>query len=412
MVTATLQIAVAAVFFFLQGKLDAGTAAIAAGSLALCYWLAFIIKNWRWPGSEPLLLPLAAWMNTLGLVFLYQLKPEMAARQLIWIMIGLLFLTLLGFVPRYFTLVEYKYIGAGIALALLVATLLAGTTGGGARSWLQLGVLRFQPVELVKIIMVVFLAGYLEDQMELLQVTWRQFGPLGLPAPQALLPLLVIWGVSLLLVASQRDLGGALLLFVTMIAMLYLATGRRLYLGAGFILLLMGFGAGYLLFGHVRERVQVWLNPWAAYHGPGYQVVQGLFAMASGGLVGTGLGLGHPGSVPAITTDYLFVAVAEEMGLAGALALVGLYLIFTWRGLRIAINAPDRVGQLLAGGLAALFGLQCLIIMAGVAKLLPLTGVTLPFFSYGGSSTVVSYLLMGLLLEVSRSRSVPATEEE
>lgn len=400
LLSSTALLALAVAFFYLEGKLAPATGGWVLALLGGAYWLMHLFKRWRWPQADPLLLPLAAWMNLLGLIFLYELAPSLAERQVLWILTGIACLAALTFLPDYLSVVEYKYIGAGLALLLLAATLILGAKAGGAKSWLEVGFLRFQPVEVVKLLMVVFLAGYLDEQQELLRVNWRQWGPFGLPAPQAMLPLLIIWGLSLLLVAFQRDLGAALLLFATLVVMLYLSTGRPLYLVAGLFLLALGFAAGYYLFAHVRERVQVWLNPWSAASDAGYQIIQGLFSLAAGGLVGTGLGLGHAHYVPAVATDYLFVALAEEMGLAGALALIGLYLVFTWRGFRIALEAADGVGQLLAGGLTVLFALQSLVILGGVTRLLPLTGVTLPFFSYGGSSMVVSYLLLGLLQQV------------
>lgn len=394
-------LAAAVVFFHLSGGRAAASAtrvfALAGGS----YWAVHLLQYRCRPESDPLLLPLAAWMSLLGLIFLYRLDPELAARQAVWVTLGLGGLAFFLVLPGYLVLAEYKYLGAGVALVLLAATLLVGAKAGGAKSWLELGFLRFQPVEAVKLLMIVFLAGYLDEHRALLQTNWRQWGPIGLPVLHALLPLLAIWGLSLFLVAFQRDLGGALLLFGTLVAMLYLATGRALYLVAGFLLLAVGFAAGYYLFDHVRVRIQVWLDPWAQVHGAGYQVVQGFFSLAAGGLWGTGLGLGQPHYVPAVATDYLFVALAEEMGLAGALGLLSLYLLFTWRGFRLALNAAESVGRLLAGGLTALFALQTLLITGGVTGLLPLTGVTLPFFSYGGSATVVYYLLLGLLLQVS-----------
>lgn len=405
LLSATVLLAAAVVFFHLSGGRAAASAtrvfALAGGS----YWAVHLLQYRCRPESDPLLLPLAAWMSLLGLIFLYRLDPELAARQAVWVTLGLGGLAFFLVLPGYLVLAEYKYLGAGVALVLLAATLLVGAKAGGAKSWLELGFLRFQPVEAVKLLMIVFLAGYLDEHRALLQTNWRQWGPIGLPVLHALLPLLAIWGLSLFLVAFQRDLGGALLLFGTLVAMLYLATGRALYLVAGFLLLAVGFAAGYYLFDHVRVRIQVWLDPWAQVHGAGYQVVQGFFSLAAGGLWGTGLGLGQAHYVPAVATDYLFVALAEEMGLAGALGLLSLYLLFTWRGFRLALNAAESVGRLLAGGLTALFALQTLLITGGVTGLLPLTGVTLPFFSYGGSATVVYYLLLGLLLQVSGHQS-------
>jgi len=374
------------------------------------YWAVYAVKRWRWPQTDTVLLPATYLLNLLGLVELYGLEPALADRQVLWVLIGLGGLCLLALLPDYRTLLEYRYSAAVLALVLLGATLAVGTRIGGAKSWLSLGVLRFQPVEAVKLLMVVSLAGYLDEHRELLSVNWRSWGRIGLPAPQALVPLGAIWGLSLLLVAVQRDLGAGLILFCTLVTMLYLATGRSLYLVTGAALLLAGLVAGYHLFGHVQERIRVWLDPWSEAYGAGYQVLQGLFALAEGGLVGTGVGRGYGHLIPASATDYLFAVLAEEMGLAGALGVIGLYLILAWRGFGIAAQSQDAAGSLLAGGLTALLALQSLVLLAGVTRLFPLTGVTLPLFSYGGSSTVVFYLVIGLLLQLGGRRIGPEEE--
>jgi cell division protein FtsW len=364
-------------------------------------WVTYLIKRVRWPFSDTFLLPVAVFISFLGMIFLCRLDPVLAEKQAVRVALGLGAVGLLSFLPGYRALVEFKYLAAAVALSLLAATLVFGVAVGGAKSWLEIGPIRFEPVELVKLLLVVFLAGYLEDQNELLRVNWKSLMGIGMPAPQATLPLLVIWGISLLLVAFQRDLGGALLLFLTFMVMLFLATGRRWYLGFGGVLLVLGVLFSYFTFDHVRERVGAWLNPWPEAHGTGYQLVQGLFGIAGGGLLGTGLGGGHPELVPAVATDYLFVALAEEMGLAGSLGLISLYTALVCRGFRVAMLAKDLAGSLLAAGSTALLALQALVILGGILRFMPLTGVTLPFFSYGGSSTLVSYLFVGLLLKVS-----------
>ncbi|MGB9886252.1 MAG: FtsW/RodA/SpoVE family cell cycle protein [Moorellales bacterium] len=371
-------------------------------ALAGGLWAGYGLKRRCWPDADPLILPVIHALNLLGLALLYRLEPSLADRQILWVLVGLAGLAVIGLIPDYRFLLEYKYTGAVLTLALLAATLAVGVEAGGARSWLAVGVLRMQPVEAAKLLMVIFLAGYLEENRELLRANWRPWGSIALPAPQALVPLATIWGLSLLLVAFQRDLGGSLILFCTLVAMLYQATERRLYLAAGGLLLLLGFGTGYVLFDHVQSRIRAWLDPWSQAYGTGYQLVQGWFALAAGGLLGSGVGVGYPHLVPAVTTDYLFAALAEEMGLLGGLGLLALYLVLTWRGFRTALRAQDSAGCLLAGGLSSLLALQTLILLGGVTGMLPLTGVALPYFSYGGSSMVVSYLLAGLLLQVGQ----------
>ncbi|MGB9825546.1 MAG: FtsW/RodA/SpoVE family cell cycle protein, partial [Desulfofundulus sp.] len=221
------------------------------------------------------------------------------------------------------------------------------------------------------------------------------------PAPQEWGPLIAMWGVSLILLIFQKDLGAALIYFSTFLAMVYASTGRVAYICLGGALFLAGAAGSYALFEHVRLRVEVWLNPWRYVETAGYQVVQSLFALAAGGLTGSGLGGGLPLFIPAVHTDFIFAAITEEMGLAGGLGVLMIYMLFVYRGFLIALASPDDFACLLATGLTALMGLQAFIIMAGVTKLLPLTGVTLPFLSYGGSSLVANFIILGLLLNIS-----------
>jgi cell division protein FtsW (lipid II flippase) len=261
-----------------------------------------------------------------------------------------------------------------------------------------------QPAEILKLLLVVFLASYLSDRRQILFDS--ENGPANgrLPRRQILayfLPLLIMWGFSALILFSQRDLGMSTLFFGVFIAMLYLASGRWEYVAAGGLLLGVAAVLGFNLFDVVRLRVEAWWNPWADFSGRSYQIVQSLIALAAGGLFGQGLGLGAPGIVPVAHSDFIFAALAEEWGLLGVLAAVGLLAIVVFRALRIAADARQPFGQLLAGGLGALLGLQALLIMGGVVKLTPLTGLTLPFMSYGGSSLVSGFCLVGMLLRLS-----------
>jgi cell division protein FtsW (lipid II flippase) len=259
----------------------------------------------------------------------------------------------------------------------------------------------FQPSELLKVLFVIFLAAYLADQRELLiYATWR-LGPLRLPPLPYLLPLVVMWLLVLGLVVVQRDLGAALLFFGIFLALLYAATARLDYVLAGLLAFAVGATVCYQLFGHVQDRVAIWLDPWAYAQGRGYQIVQALIALGAGGVFGAGLGYGYPEYIPAVHTDFVLAAIGEELGLLGSLAVVGLYLLLVYRGFRIALRAPEPYWQLLAVGLTTVLGLQALVILGGTIRLIPLTGITLPFVSYGGSSLLVNYLAIGLLLRIS-----------
>ncbi|GEA15092.1 MAG: hypothetical protein PWR22_263 [Moorella sp. (in: firmicutes)] len=357
------------------------------------FWGAHLILRATRHGGDQYLLPLAATLTALGLTFLFRLDPGLAYRQIIWTIMGLLVLIVVAVGFRdYQRLEHYPYLFLSLGLFFLLITVLLGTRIGGAKSWLTLGSFRMQPVEAVKVLMVMYLAGYLSDKRELLiqgagRLSWG--------------PLLVAVALAVLLLVLQRDLGSALILLITFLAMLYLATGKLRFCVAGGALFSLGAVLAYLVFPYLRARIAVWINPWADYSGAGYQVVQALITLGSGGIFGTGLGLGYSEVIPAVATDFIFATMGEEMGLMGSLGVILLYLLFALRGFRAALRAPEEQGVLLAGGLTVLCTFQALIIMAGVSKLLPLTGVTLPFVSYGGSSLVISYLLLALLLNVS-----------
>jgi cell division protein FtsW (lipid II flippase) len=297
-----------------------------------------------------------------------------------------------------------------VGLALLATTLVVGVnpSGFGARLWLGLGGIYFQPSELLKLLMLVFLASYLEGRREVLLAVEARIGRWRLPHPAYLGPMLLMWGFSMVLLIWQRDLGAALLFFGVFLAMLYAATGQGRYVLTGLVLLSVATIVGYRLFDHVALRVDAWWNPWQEAAGRSFQIVQSLLAFASGGVLGQGLGQGLPTAIPVVHTDFVFAAVGEEYGLIGALAVVGCFALLVSRAFHIALEARRPFDQLLAAGIGALFGLQALVIMGGTLRLIPLTGVTLPFVSYGGSSLLTSMIMVGLLLHIS-SRRLPST---
>ena len=354
--------------------------------------------------SDPVLLPLAAVLTALGLVMVRRLAPALLWAQTVWALVGLgAMLAVVILLRRPTRLRRYKYTWAGLGLILVVLTLFFGVapSGGGPRLWLTLGEFYFQPSELLKVLLAIFFAGYLAEKRELLTQISTRLGPLRLPPLAYVGPLLMMWGLSMALLVWQRDLGTALLFMGIFLTMLYVTSGRLAYVVGGLLLFLAGAGAAYALFDHVRVRADIWLNPWAQSQGAGYQVVQGLIALAAGGLFGTGLGRGYPGYIPAVHTDFVFAALGEELGLAGLIAVLALYLLLVGRGFRIALRTDDSFETLLAVGLTSILGLQTLIIVAGVLRLVPLTGITLPFVSYGGSSLLTNYLIVGLLLRLS-----------
>jgi peptidoglycan glycosyltransferase len=365
------------------------------------------------PGADGIVLPLAAVLNGLGFVVISRLDEDLAGLQATWSAVGIVaFVATLFLVRRARDLQRYRYTFMVGGLVLLLLPLLPGIgrSINGARIWASLGPVNFQPGEFAKIALAVFFAGYLVERREVLgMATWPRFAQV-LPDPKHLGPVLVAWGVSLVVMTAEKDLGSSLLFFALFILMLWVGTGRGAYLGVGLGLFAAGSWFAYSAFDHVQERVSIWLDPWQDPSDRGFQVIQSWFAMAWGGVAGTGLGLGNPERIPVAETDFIFAAVAEELGLFGATAIIVAFVLLVGAGLRIAVRAEAPFEKLLATGLTVLLGVQAFIIMAGVTRLLPLTGVTLPFVSYGGSSLVANYVLLALLMRIS-SDSLERTDE-
>lgn len=360
------------------------------------------------PKADPYLLPVTALLSTLGIVLLYRLNEDLALKQAMWLVVGLVaFLLVLAFVRNLEMLRRFRYVIGILGLLLLLFTAVFGKEINGARLWVDLGPVSFQPGELGKVFLVVFFAAYLVDMREVLTVSTRRILGVPLPPFRYLAPLLAIWAFSMVLLVFVKDLGTSLLFFGALLALLYVATGRFFYVLVGLVLFLVGATVLYFLFPHVQTRIDIWLDPWADPSGSGYQIVQSLFALAEGGLFGRGLGQGYlimPSGrtiIPNLETDFIFSAIGEELGLVGAAGIILLYLIFTYRGLRVAVSTRDDFSRLLATGLTSIFALQAFLIMGGVTKLIPLTGITLPFVSYGGSSIVANFMLLALLLRTS-----------
>ncbi len=359
----------------------------------------------RWAGAaDPLLLPLVALLNGIGFVFIARLDEQLAALQATWTGVGIAaFVVTLLVVRDIRVLQRYRYTFGLIGVVLLLLPLLPvfGRNINGARIWVAFGPVSFQPGEFAKIALAIFFAGYLVERREVLGVATFKVGPINTPDPRQFGPILAAWAVSLLVVIFERDLGSALLFFLLFVVVLWVATGRAAYLAAGGVLFGLGAVASWAFFSHVQQRVSIWINPWADPQGSGYQIIQGAYALAWGGTTGVGPGLGIVGRIPFDETDFIIAIIGEELGLLGTTAVLVTFLLIAGSGLRIARSAGATFGTLLAVGLTALIAFQAFIIMAGVTRLLPLTGVTLPFISYGGSSLVANYVLIALLLRIS-----------
>ncbi|MDK2784210.1 MAG: hypothetical protein PWQ41_1000 [Bacillota bacterium] len=371
-------------------------------AVSLALWLAHIVLGRLELCADELILPLIAVPLLLSIAVLYHLDRRSAFWQVIWAILGLgSALAVVAFLPSVASLRRWWPLFLVLGLALLATTLFFGVEVYGARSWLVVGPVRFQPSEPAKVLFSLALAGYLAGRKELLMVRGWRVGILTLPHPAYFGPLVLVLLLALALMVGQRDLGTALLIFGLFACELYVAAPRLDYLFLGLVALAGGGFVGYRFFDHVRARIDVWLNPWAQAGGSGYQLVQSILAVSAGGILGAGFGQGQAQLIPAVTTDLTFAAWAEETGLAGSLALVALYLILTERGFRAALAANDDFSALVGVGLTSLFALQSLVILGGALRLIPLTGLTLPLFNYGGSSLVSTLISFGFLLLLS-----------
>ena len=390
----------ASVYIARQEVVDSASLSYGLFFLGL-YVAAHVIARITVPNADPYLLPMAGLLTGIGLTEIYRLDQDDALKQGLWIVIGLAaFAATLFLLHGDFRRLEhYKYLFGLSAIALLVmpAMPLIGKTVNGARLWVHVGPVHFQPGELAKILLIVFLAGYLREKREVLaQFRLKDLGP-----------LFLIWGGAMLVLVVTNDLGGGLLYFGIFLAMLYVATARVWFVVAGAALFVAGAAALYNVIPRVAERIQIWLDPWEEPFGGGYQTIQSLYSIANGGFSGAGLGQGTytdaDGNwlIPYLNTDFIFSALAQELGLIGISGFLLVYMLFAARGFRIALLAHDGFSKLLAVGLTFAFTLQAFIIIGGIVRLIPLTGITLPFVSYGGSSIVTNFVLLAGLLLVS-----------
>jgi cell division protein FtsW (lipid II flippase) len=409
----------ASVYIARQALVSWGSLGYAIFFFAL-YLAAHLVVRYAVPDADPYLLPMAGLLTAIGVTEIYRLGPSDAFKQGLWIVIGvaLFALALFGLRRDYRVLENYKYLFGITAIALLFLPRLPGIgeTVNGARLWVHVGAYQLQPGEFAKIFLIVFLAAYLREKREVLaQGRLKDMGP-----------LLAIWGACMLVLVSSNDLGSALLYYGIFLSMLYVATARLSFVLVGIVLFIAGGVGAYEKIGHVRERVTIWLHPWTTtkVYCPStgglalrqdcesYQLVKSLYSIANGGFGGSGLGKGTftttSGTplIPEINSDFIYSALAQELGLVGVAALLLVFMLFVARGMKIALQADDGFSKLLAAGLTFGFALQTFIIVGGVLRLIPLTGITLPFVAYGGSSVVANFLLLaGLLLVSHRANS-------
>jgi peptidoglycan glycosyltransferase len=358
------------------------------------------------PYSSQVLLPLASLLNGMGYVEIARWNPSEAGNQAVWVLVsGGVVVGVLALVRRIRDLDRYRYLTLLAAVVLMLSPLVPGIGEkiGGARLWVSVGPVFFQPVEIAKILLAIFFASYFAANREMLSMSSVRMLGRGFINLRTLVPILVAWGFSILVLGAENDIGFSMLLFALFISLIWVATGRALYVVGGLGLFAVGLDVGSRIFSQIHQRFVVWLDPWSSYSfsHTGGQLALGWFSIAAGGLAGTGVGLGQSGTIPELTTDMIFAGLAEELGLIGVVIIISCFILFVSEGFRIAQRSHSDFARLTATALALIIGLQAFFIMAGVLRILPFTGITLPFMAYGGSSLVANYAIVALLLRIS-----------
>jgi cell division protein FtsW (lipid II flippase) len=384
-------VAVTLLMFFILSisnkKFELGPLILGAASCILVIYGHFIIKKF-FPQGDKFLIIIASFIVQFGLVMLYRLEPSRAVKQITWFALGIaIYILLVVFLPDIKKFSRFNYAYIVIAIILLALPLVLGREIKGSKNWISIGSFSFQPSEIAKLFLILYLSSAIQRV--------RDFKD----AIKVAIPVFLAIGILVI----EKDLGASLLFFGIFMTMLYIGTSNFMYILTGVSAFSVGGFLSYFMFSHVRVRISIWLDPWKDKFGGGHQIVQSLFAIASGGLFGTGLGLGHPYLIPEVHTDFIFSAICEEFGIMGALALILLYLILVYRGLRVAIYAKDVYSRLVAVGISSMIAFQVFVIIGGVTKMLPLTGITLPFVSYGGSSMLLNFASLGVLQKISES---------
>ena len=359
--------------------------------------------------ADATLLPMAGLLNGIGYVFIVRLNPNLASKQAAWTAVGIAgYIATLAIVKNIRRLEYLRYTFAVVGTMLLMMPLVPGVgyERNGSRIWAHVGPITFQPGEIAKVTLALFFASYLVERRELLSIAGKRRFGIVWPELRHLGPIILAWLGSISVMIAQKDLGSSLLFFGLFVVMLWTATGRSIYLSIGALMFFGGATMAYFSFTHVQTRVETWLNPWPFANGKGFQLIQSLYAFGSGGISGTGLALGSPTRIPASYNDFIFAAIGEELGLFGTTAVLAVFFLIVGSGLRIALRAEAAFDKLLATGLTAILGFQTFIIVGGVTRLVPLTGVTLPFVSYGGSSLVVNYIIVALLIRISHDSNL------
>jgi cell division protein FtsW (lipid II flippase) len=366
---------------FRNGKLDIGAVEMGVG-LSLLYLLLYNIAKKAFKHMDRYVLIICILLTSIGLIMQYRLNPQYAVKQLMMFGIGIVVMfTAMIIIKKAENFGKWNLFFMAASVGLLLLSLVFARVIGGAKNWITIGPFTMQPSEFAKVAFIMAIAYYFSEKDKVL----------------SMLPYVIFGGVCVIILVLSKDLGAAILFALTLLVMFYASTGKKLWSLGGVGVLGAGAYASYKLFDHVRTRVDIWQNPWIASRAEGYQIVQGLMAIASGSIFGMGLNLGSPTSIPANYTDFIFAVICEEFGIIAGVAIIIFYLLFILRGAVIALNARSRFHQLLVFGCTAMLSLQCFVIIAGVIKMIPLTGITLPFISYGGSSMVACMALVGII---------------